>query len=63
MDMISVLNDCSVKCYGNVKSKEGPILFQKLIAKSIAETKPTFKLTLMGTTYRHLQYIGRSPSL
>ena len=35
MDMISVLNDCSVKCYGNVKSKEGPILFQKLIAKSI----------------------------
>ena len=34
MDMISVLNDCSVKCYGNVKSKERPILFQKLIAKS-----------------------------
>ena len=35
MDMISVLNDCSVKCYGNVKSKEGPILFQKLIVKSM----------------------------
>ena len=35
MDIISLLNDCSVKCYGNVKSKEGPFLFQKLIAKSI----------------------------
>ena len=34
MDMISVVNDCSVKCYCNVKSKEGPNLFQKLIAKS-----------------------------
>ena len=35
MDMISVLNDYAVKCYGNVKSKEGPILFQKLIVKSM----------------------------
>ena len=34
MDMILVLNDSSDKFYGNVKSKEGPILFQKLIAKS-----------------------------
>ena len=34
MDMISVINDCSVKCYGKVKSKEGPNLFQILIAKS-----------------------------
>ena len=37
MDMILILNDCSVKCYGNVKSKEGSILFQKSIAKSIKQ--------------------------
>ena len=30
-----MLNDCSVKSYGDVKSKEGPILFQKIIAKFI----------------------------
>ena len=45
MDMILVLNDCSVKCYSNVKSKEGPILFQKLIAKS------TCKVMLRATSF------------
>ena len=35
MDMISMLNDCPVKSCDDVKSKEEPILFQKLIAKSI----------------------------
>ena len=49
MDMISVLNDCSVKCYGNVKSKEGPILFQKIIAKSI--TREKFPRTYINFRY------------
>ena len=39
MDMISMLNDCSVKCYGNVNTNKGPNLFQKLIAKSVYKRK------------------------